>query len=67
MKNKAAREPDLKKRAEYLLKAEQILMAEEPWIPVMHYGTKNLISPKLVGFHQNISGVYPTRFLQLKQ
>jgi oligopeptide transport system substrate-binding protein len=67
MKNKAAKETDLKKRAEYLKKAEEIFMREEPWIPVMHYGTKNLVSPKLTGFHQNIAGVYPTRFLQLKQ
>jgi len=67
MKNKAAKEVDLKKRAEYLYKAEQIFMAEEPWMPLMHYGTKNLVSPKLVGFHQNIAGVYPSRFLQIKQ
>jgi oligopeptide transport system substrate-binding protein len=67
MKNKAAKETDLSKRAEYLLKAEQIFMAEEPWIPIMHYGTKNLISPKLSGFNQNISGVYPTRFLTLNK
>jgi oligopeptide transport system substrate-binding protein len=63
----AAAETDLKKRADILKKAEAIFMREEPWIPVMHYGTKNLISPKLTGFHQNIAGVYPSRFLQLKQ
>jgi len=33
----------------------------------MHYGTKNLISPKLQGFHQNLRGVYPTRFLSIRQ
>jgi oligopeptide transport system substrate-binding protein len=63
----AAGEIDLNKRAGILLKAEQIFMREEPWIPVLHYGTKNLISPKLVGFHQNLRGVYPSRFLQIKQ
>jgi oligopeptide transport system substrate-binding protein len=63
----AAAETDLKKRADIMYKAEQIFMREEPWIPVMHYGTKNLISPKLVGFQQNLRGVYPTRFLSLKQ
>jgi oligopeptide transport system substrate-binding protein len=67
MKTKAAKEGDLKKRAEYLLQAEQIFMKEEPWIPLLHYSTKNLISDKLVGFNQNISGVYPSRFLSLKQ
>jgi len=63
----AAAEGDLKKRAEILYKAEQIFMRDEPWIPIMHYGTKNLISPKLQGFQQNLRGVYPTRFLSLKQ
>ena len=67
MKNKAAKEGDLKKRADYLLQAEQIFMKEEPWIPLLHYSTKNLVSDKLVGFNQNISGVYPSRFLSLKQ
>ncbi|HEY8565631.1 MAG TPA: peptide ABC transporter substrate-binding protein [Beijerinckiaceae bacterium] len=60
----AGTETDLKKRAETLYKAETIMMKELPWIPIMHYGTKNLISPKLKGFQQNLRGVYPTRFLR---
>jgi oligopeptide transport system substrate-binding protein len=62
----AAAETDLKTRADILFKAEEIFVRELPWIPIMHYGTKNLISPKLQGFHQNLRGVYPTRFLSLK-
>jgi len=62
----AAAETDLKKRSDILFKAETIFMRDLPWIPIMHYGTKNLISPKLQGFHQNLRGVYPTRFLTLK-
>lgn len=67
MKSKAANEIDLKKRAEYLAQAEQIFLKDLPWIPLMHYGTKNLISSKLEGYHQNTRGVYPTRYLSLKQ
>jgi oligopeptide transport system substrate-binding protein len=63
----SAAEVDLHKRADILFKAEQIFLRDLPWIPVMHYGTKNLISPKLQGFHQNLRGVYPTRFLSMKQ
>ncbi|HEX2726615.1 MAG TPA: peptide ABC transporter substrate-binding protein [Beijerinckiaceae bacterium] len=61
----SAGEMDLNKRADILFKAEQIFLRDLPWIPVMHYGTKNLISPKLKGFHQNLRGVYPTRFLTI--
>jgi oligopeptide transport system substrate-binding protein len=61
----SAVEMDLHKRAEILFKAEQIFLRDLPWIPVMHYGTKNLISPKLHGFHQNLRGVYPSRFLSI--
>jgi oligopeptide transport system substrate-binding protein len=61
----AANEIDLKKRAEILFKAEQIFMRDLPWIPIMHYGNKHLISPKLKGFVSNLRGVYPTRFLTL--
>jgi oligopeptide transport system substrate-binding protein len=67
MKNKAVNEIDLKKRAEYLAQAEQIFLKDLPWIPVMFYGTKHLISSKLDGYHQNLRGVYPTRFLSMKQ
>jgi len=62
----AAAETDLKQRAEALYKAEQIFMRELPWIPVMHYRNKHLISPKLTGFVPNLRGVYPTRFLALQ-
>jgi oligopeptide transport system substrate-binding protein len=37
-----------------------------PWIPIMYYSTKNLVSPKLAGFEQNLRGAIPTRFLSLK-
>jgi oligopeptide transport system substrate-binding protein len=49
-----------------LFKAEQIFMRDLPWIPIMHYGSKHLISPKLSGFTSNLRGAYPTRFLTLK-
>ena len=67
MKNKAVNEIDLKKRAEILAKAEQIFLRDLPWIPIMYYGTKHLISSKIEGYHQNLRGVYPTRYLSIKQ
>lgn len=62
----AADELDLFKRAAILREADSIVITEEPWIPVLHYSTKNLVSPKLLGFEQNLRGAIPTRFLSLK-
>ena len=59
-------EIDLAKRAAILREADSILAAEQPWIPILYYSTKNLVSPKLVGFEQNLRGAIPTRFLSLK-
>jgi oligopeptide transport system substrate-binding protein len=61
-----ADEIDLAKRAAILREADAILATDMPWIPLMYYSTKNLVSPKLVGFEQNLRGAIPTRFLSLK-
>ncbi|AOO81185.1 peptide ABC transporter substrate-binding protein [Bosea vaviloviae] len=62
----AADEIDLVKRAAILREADAILAADVPWIPILYYSSKNLVSPKLVGFEQNLRGAIPTRFLSLK-
>jgi oligopeptide transport system substrate-binding protein len=63
---RAETELDPAARAALLRQAETIVVRELPWIPVLFYGTKNLISPKLHGFRQNPLGVAPTRFLWLE-
>ena len=62
----AAEQTDLAKRAAILREADSIIAREQPWIPVLYYSTKNLVSPKLAGFEQNLRGAIPTRFLSLK-
>ena len=62
----AAGETDLAKRAAILREADSIIAREQPWIPVLYYSTKNLVSPKLAGFEQNLRGAIPTRFLSLR-
>jgi oligopeptide transport system substrate-binding protein len=64
---KEAEETDLKKRAAILLEAEQLFNRDQPFIPVLYYSTRNMVSPKLVGFQQNLRGAIPTRFLSIKQ
>jgi oligopeptide transport system substrate-binding protein len=61
-----AEEVDLAKRAALLREADSILAREVPWIPVLYYSSKNLVSPKLAGFRQNLRGALPTRFMSLK-
>lgn len=61
----AAAERDLVRRAGILHRAEAILLADLPWIPLMHTRSKALISPRLTGYHQNLRNVAPTRFLRL--
>jgi oligopeptide transport system substrate-binding protein len=35
-------------------------------IPIYHYTTKHMLSPKLSGWESNILDVHPGRFLSLK-
>jgi oligopeptide transport system substrate-binding protein len=58
-------ETDLKKRAEILAKAEEIINREQPYASVLFYSTKNLVSNKLQGFSSNLRGAYATRFYKL--
>lgn len=62
----AANELDIAKRAAILREADSILTVDVPWIPVLYYSSKNLVSPKLVGFQQNLRGALPSRFMSLK-
>ena len=48
-----------------LFEAETIVLDELPWIPLLHYRSKALVSPRLHGMHPNIRNVAPTRYLRL--
>jgi oligopeptide transport system substrate-binding protein len=65
--NEASTETDVRRRIDLLKRAEEIFVRDLPWIPVLHFGTKNLVSPRLKGFSQNLRGVAPTRFLAIQQ
>lgn len=62
---RAASERDLARRADLLYEAEAIALRELPWIPLMHYRSKALITPRLHGYHPNLRNAAPTRFLRL--
>ncbi|ACL60918.1 peptide ABC transporter substrate-binding protein [Methylobacterium nodulans] len=61
----AAGTVDLERRAGLLYRAEEIFLADLPWIPLLHYRHKHMVAPRLKGMQPNIRGVAPTRYLWL--
>jgi len=45
--------------------AEAILLADFALLPIFHYTSKHLVSPKLRGFIENPLDVHPSRSMQL--
>lgn len=62
----AAGEADLARRAAILREADSLIVREQPWIPVLHYSHRNLVSSRLAGFAPNPLGVIPSRFLSFR-
>lgn len=65
--DQAAAETDLAKRAELLQQAEGLFMRDLPFLPLLYYSSRSLVSPKLQGWEDNIQNVHPTRFLSLSE
>lgn len=62
----AAEQGDLKRRGATLHEAEAILMRDQPYMPLLYYGSKNLVSPKLEGFQTNVLDRHLSRFMAVK-
>ena len=62
----AANEMDNNIRHDLFQKAEQILMAEMPIIPLYFYRSKHLINPSVQGWDPNILDIHPYKFVYLK-
>jgi len=63
----AAKETDVEKRLDYLHQAERILLDELPLIPIYHYVSKNLVSPRVSGFAPSVQDVHPLTSLTLEK
>lgn len=57
---------DLEQRAKILHEAEAVAMEGQPVAPIYYYVSKQLVSPKIVGWVDNAPDRHPTRFLDLK-
>jgi oligopeptide transport system substrate-binding protein len=62
----AADDLNLESRARTLNAAEAMIMRDLPFIPLLYYSNRNLISAKLSGFIPNLRGANATRFMALK-
>lgn len=59
---KADAEPDAARRADYLAEAERIMLDDAPVAPIYFYVNKNLVSPKITGFVDNIIDHHRARY-----
>lgn len=60
MLNAATQESDPKLRLQQMRAAEQYLMEQAPIIPLYHYVSRALVSPRLNGWRDNISNIHPS-------
>ncbi|WP_153771144.1 peptide ABC transporter substrate-binding protein [Labrenzia sp. CE80] len=63
----AAATVDLEKRADMLKQAEAIFMRDLPFIPLMYYGSMNLVSDKVAGFEDNLLNIHPSRWMSISE
>lgn len=56
----ATQESDPTLRLQKMRAAEQYLMEQAPIIPIYHYVSRALVSPRLTGWRDNISNIHPS-------
>ncbi len=61
----AAQQVDLKKRRFYLEEAERVLLSDHPVIPIYYYVSKRLVSPRVVGWEDNVLDYHYSQHLSL--
>lgn len=57
---------DTAKRAALLQQAERLMIEEVAVFPIHFYSSKHMVSPKLIGWTDNLQDLHPSRFLDLK-
>ncbi|MDO1559678.1 peptide ABC transporter substrate-binding protein [Brevundimonas sp. 2R-24] len=62
----ADREPNEGRRAQLLAQAEQIMLDDAPIVPLYFYVNKNLVSPRMTGFVDNLVDQHRTRWMCLR-
>ena len=63
---RAAQQVDLDRRRLYLEEAERVMLADHPVIPIYFYVSKHLVSPRVVGWGDNVLDYHYSQHLSLK-
>jgi oligopeptide transport system substrate-binding protein len=63
----ALAQPDPEKRQAAMRRAEAILMAQTPVIPLYYYKAGSLVSSRVQGWHDNAGNIHPSAALSLQQ
>lgn len=58
-------EPSPERRCAILHKAEALLLDEQPYLVLLSYKSRNLISPKLKGWESNVRDYHSGRFVSI--
>lgn len=56
-------ESDLSKRARLLYRGEQLAIDDSAALPIYYYVSRNIVSPKIKGFEDNVRDIHRTRWL----
>ena len=59
----AEKETDLRKRADLFYRAERIAIDDSAAMPIYYYVSRNIVSPKIGGFENNVRDIHRTRWL----
>mgnify|MGYP003627962986 CR=1 FL=1 len=63
---RAIAEPNPSKRQRLMRKAEALLIADMPILPLYFYVTRSLVAKRITGWKDNISNVHPSRTLRIR-
>lgn len=63
---RAAGTVDLERRARLLRRAEALALEQQGLIPLFHHASRNLVSPRVTGWRDNLLDVHRSRYLGLR-